>query len=246
MNIYSNSKFFSYKGENEDMKTINDCFHKAFMDGWIKYLKPVIHQGKVLPVTMIRKNFYETIENYRTNPIVLNLDVNPEKLIEVMFGRHGFMALANAGGAYSAPFASVVNSGLFSQLSELQVIDEENGVNYDIGIIILIDDDLDTCGVNIDALLHHEYWHAMKQDDGMLDHMISKIHTLKDLRDQSFKLMLNYEEEREADKFALQETGERIHLCRIFSKYRPKHGISRLTSIFYGILTMIIERRNWF
>lgn len=241
MNIYSNSNFIniidSSKSSQESIM-INEFYNQFFKEEKLVYMKSVQHCGKKIPVSMLKTNFREYIEDAK-NDIFSKVDDEPNEkwFVKQFLQKEGILAVEKCGGAFTTIVGSEVNSGLFSEESDIKT---QQG--YDVGVLIIVDSDLENFGVNIDALVHHEYYHAMYQK-GIIEDNIKSV--LEGISSSGLVFEVDPEEEKSADNFAEKETGHRINTLRIFSEYLPSHGMSRIKSIITGISTLIYEKRHF-
>lgn len=254
MNIFSNTSFNYYNGEDEN-GLINRLFKQLFEEGKLVYLKPVKHCGKELPVSMLKMNFKKFIDDAKnvfgisSDDICINSGIKePDTnwLIRNFLTRQGILAIQTCGGAYTSATASDFKIGLFSQPSEIKTKE-----GYDVGMIIIVDDDLSNYGVNVDTIIHHEYFHAKynESDNGLMEKSIRQFIDTKDSVDVTetvpLKFEVNFNEELMADQFAEKITGHKIHTMNIFLRYLPAHGEKRLNMLKAGILTLLKEKRHF-
>lgn len=253
MNIFSNASFNVYDGEDEN-GLINKLFKQLFEEGKLIYLRPVKHCGKTLPATLLKLNFKKFIEDAKnvfsisSDDICINSGIKePDTnwLVRNFLTRQGILAICSCGGAYTSATASNFETGLFSQPSELKTKE-----GYDVGMITIVDSDLENYGVNVDTIIHHEYFHAKYESkDGLMEKSIHKFIDTKNDVDVSKEVPLQFEvdfnEELMADQFAEKITGHKIHTMNIFLRYLPAHGEKRLSMLIAGVLTLLKEKRHF-
>lgn len=248
MNIYSDKEFRTYDGTNLELKQLNNLFKKLFDSGNLVYMKSVNHFGKKVPVSMIKFNFRSLIhlseQLFRNDPEDTMVDLGYEPsvrwIIKTVLSLEGVRNVKFTGGAYSKVTMSSIDFGFFGEESEIK----RDG--KDVGYLIVVDSNLEDYGVNLDAIIHHEYFHC-KKEGGCTEEEINYVleAPMNEIMNPQNKYYLDPEEERECDAFAEKETGHRINCMKIFTRYLPSHGMGKVGCAISGMITLLKERRHF-
>lgn len=208
--IYTENK--PYISDDERYKLLNDRVSKMINDKELYHLKPVVHKGVEMPVTLIIDDFVK----YCCND---NVDGNDLKsmLYTQVFKTSIETLVGDACGAFTITMAFDKECGLFNKNATKQ-----NGECI-IGFLILIDKRIKKY-MPIDGVIYHEYYHCMKEN-GLLSYNYN--HILKECKtDYSYadvpvspetnEIGNDPKEEIEADNFARENIpGGRLYLYRL-------------------------------
>lgn len=223
MDIYDNSNPVSFEDEDPRIKNI---MAKMVKDGKIINLKSVIHADKKYDVVLFMDDF--TSMNFTTEEFVMYKE--PEKYTErdvyaSILGVH-LVQLTRSGGAMSVVG---IKFSKMKQMDKLFII-------VDTHLKKFISDE------EIDSLIHHEYYHCMKQG-GMIESLLGII--LNTMKSNLSGIGIDPVEELEADEFARVNTGcsPQEFLDKILEEYTSEVlGVSKLKCKFYKFNSWCLGR----
>lgn len=230
INIYTENK--PYISGDKRYKLWNDRVSKMIEEGELYYLKPVVHKGVEMSVTLIVDDFAKYCHND-------NIDENDLKtqLYNQLLKNAIKTLVEDACGAFTITIAFDKECGLFNKNATNQ-----NGECI-IGFLILIDKRIKKY-MPIDGVIYHEYYHCMKEN-GILEHNYANVlkegktdYTCKDITviysisgssSNEVRISLDTKEEIEADNFARENAPSgRLCLYRLPKVYCDMNNIHNI------------------
>lgn len=221
--IYTENK--PYISVDNQYKLWNDRFSKMIEEKELYYLKPVVHKGVEMPVTLIVDDFAKYYHND-------NIDENDLKtqLYNQVLHNQIKMVVVDACGALSVAMAFDKECGLFNKNTTNQ-----NGECI-LGFLILVDIRVKKY-MPLDGIVYHEYYHCLKEN-GLLSYNYNRI--LKEGKmDYSYEGVAAFpqtneigddpKEEIEADNFARENVfSGRLYLYRLPKMYCDMNNIRNI------------------
>lgn len=213
-----------FEDENPNMKNI---VTKMIKEGKIVNLKSVVHADKEYDVVLFMDDF--TSMKFTTEELILYKE--PEKytdereVYKTLLGVH-LVQLTRSGGAMSVVG---INFSKMKSLNKLFII-------VDTHLKKFISDE------EINSLIHHEYYHCMKQN-GMIESFLGI--NLNMLKVNLSGVGLDPVEELEADEFARINTGRspQEFLGKLLEDYTSEVlGVSKLKCKFYKFNSWCLGR----
>ena len=241
--IYTENK--PYISDDERYKLLNDRVSKMIEDKELYYLKPVVHKGVEMSVTLIIDDF---VKYYRND----NVDENDLKsmLYTQLFKASIEALVRDACGAFTITMAFDKECGLFNK----------NATNQTgeciVGFLILIDKRIKKY-MPIDGVIYHEYYHCMKENgllsynytpflkEGKTNYTYGDVVTLSisGSHENQVNVGLDPEEEIEADNFARENIpGGRLCLYRLPKVYCDMNNIHNI----FKIMSVNLSLNNYF
>lgn len=221
--IYTENK--PYISDDERYELWNDRVSKMINDKELYHLKPVVHKGVEMPVTLIIDDFVKYCRND-------NVDGNDLKsmLYTQVFKASIEAMVRDTCGAFTITMAFDKESGIFNKDTTTQ-----NGECI-IGFLILIDRRIKKY-MPLDGVIYHEYYHCMKENgllscnytpylkEGKTNYTYRDIVTVEN----RVKIGLDPNEEIEADNFARENIpGGRLCLYRLPKVYCDMNNIHNI------------------
>ena len=221
-----------------------DAISEMLSIGELIYLKPTEHFGKKYPVSAVFVDF-EAISTLLST-ITFTLTVakySRTQLYNRLFASVAPQVIA-AGGAFTTKFTTMARLGIFKPDSKAEPKFGETTT----GILILIDKQMMKLlsDKELEAVLHHEYYHAMKHG-GVMDTIISMsdvdVKLATDFFLQDSGVLTNIVEEIEADGFAKLHTGVdmRQSLKKILDQYLPEAMDGDFPKILSNLLYLVVR-----
>lgn len=218
MDIYNpNQKAILAANANDPMF---DEIYKLRKDGNLVYMKPVKHNGKLIPCVMIKDKF----QDLDINRWYMPFGNTKKDIYKQLFGSFCDPDyLKRSGGAFSSIIRMARGYGLFDEEGPLHAGDDSQLMIDNDGFIsvatIIIDENLLDCGISkqeFESMIHHEYWHCACQG-GYIEKILNNDPSLSAIADCG---IINCpEEEIWCDAFAKENVGIEPPVGKIIDKY---------------------------
>ena len=182
----------------------------------IRHMRPVEHNGKKYPVTMILDDF----SNYDWSGVISAITDNRSSLEKILdakkteelfidnFYREELQQLLGYSITVSCGAESVA-IGLSKRYAEFFGEEPGNPAELIYGFVILIDKRITKFTDQLDEVIHHEYFHTMVRG-GKLEKAMESLDIDQKLNLQKFSF--DCAEERACDAFAKCNTGKNLHI----------------------------------
>lgn len=220
MDIHNYNKFNATSDDS-----IVDTIRKLYDEKHIVYMQSTKHCGKIVPCVLVKDNFTNLDINRFYIPIgndkkaiyrqLLGDIIDPDKL-------------KLSGGATSCIVQMAPGYGLFDESEGLEnmITDKDGFISV---AVIVFDEQLSDCGLSakdIDAIIHHEYWHCYCQD-GYIEKILKNDPSIK----TSAGGIVNCpKEEIECDAFAFVNTSAAPNVCKIIDRYTKVDGFTKMVA----------------
>jgi len=208
---------FNISHENNCRPIVSKVIRHMTEKGLIKHMRPVIHDGKEYPVTLIIDDFsghdwagiIDTITDNRSSlEKLLDAKKTEEELFIDNFYREELQQLLGYSITVSCGAESAA-IGLSKKYAEFFGKEPGNPVELIYGFVILIDKRITKYTNQINEVIHHEYFHIMVRG-GSLEKAMKSIDQNQKLGMPKFNF--NIGEERACDAFAKCNTGKALHI----------------------------------
>ncbi len=187
--------------------------------GIIKHMRPVEHNGKKYPVTMILDDFsnYDwsgiidmMTDNRSSLEKILSTNKTKEELFIDNFYREEFRQLLGYTISVSCGAESAA-IGISKRYAEFFGEEPGNPADLIYGFVILVDKRITKITNQIDEVIHHEYFHTMVRG-GKLEKAMESLSLDIDQNPNFCKFSFDCTEERACDAFAKCNTGKTLHV----------------------------------
>ena len=188
--------------------------------GIVKHMRPVEHNGKKYPVTMILDDFsnydWSGVINMMTDnrsslEKILSTNKTKEELFIDNFYREELQQLLGYTISVSCGAESAA-IGISKRYAEFFGEEPGNPADLIYGFVILVDKRIAKFTNQLDEVIHHEYFHTMVRD-GKLEKAMESLSLDIDQKPNFYKFSFDdCVEERACDAFAKCNTGKTLHI----------------------------------